>query len=71
MYERGKYMESITLATAREMVQKNRERSKLFNRETDLVDFCQRLENGGFSKAEITVIVAGLRLAGAKFKKEN
>lgn len=64
-------METITLATAREMVQKNRETSKLFNRETELSDFCQRLENGGFSKAEITVIIAGLRLAGAKFKKEN
>lgn len=64
-------MEEITIARAREMIKEVKEANttKLFDREISSAEFCNKLENGGFSQADITLIMASVRLAGVKFKK--
>lgn len=64
-------MESITLAKAKQMAKEIRESntSKFFTREIDSNDFCEKLASIGLTNDDIAVVMAGLRLAGAKFKK--
>lgn len=64
-------MESITLAKANQMIKevKTNNTSKFFTREIDSDSFCQKLAYIGLTKEDIAVVIASLRLAGAKFKK--
>ena len=64
-------MEPITRPKAYELLNANKETSNFFNRTFDVDEFCTMCKSAGFGDADVRIMLASLRIVGAKFKKKE